>query len=281
LYRVRDKSMRALIVSLALAVVVVICMAVVVLFAGLNASSVTLAGVGLGIFMVAALFAAIAALGPKARPTPLLTPTIAGTSAAALATVAVIVGTSQFGQAQRAAMRTGEPVKVTAPAPDIAAAPAPEQPQTAPEAIQFPGITIVPAGPLPRPAATTTDVDVPPAKAPEPSAPEPTEQAAPVPLAEPEIANAAPDTRTADPSPITAPADPAPQEPVANTAPSAPPTATPIPIPPIPTPPPAWLVLSEDVYDTSKPPALRSRTDGASPPLPRSRPCGADGPPCP
>lgn len=285
--------MRALIVALALAVVVVICTAFVVLFAGLNVSPATLASIGLGIFMIAALFASIAALGPKARPTPLLTPAIGGTAAAALTTVVIIAGSTQFGQAHRAAMETSEPARVTAPAPEVAVAPAPEiaaapaseEPQAPPEPepILFPGVTIVPAGPLPGPASRAPNADVRPMETPEPSAPESTEQAAPMaPSAEPDGGEAAADTPTADPNPVGLPADSASEKTAAETAaPSAVPTASPIPIPPIPTPPPARFVLSEDAFDTSKPPALHKPIDGVSPPLPRSRPCGAGGPPCP
>lgn len=271
--------MRALIVSLALAVVVVVCMAFVVLFAGLNASAAMLASIGVGIFMVAALFALIAALGPKARPTPLLTPAIAGTAAAALTTVAIIVGSTQLGQGHRAAMRTGEPAKVSAPVPDVAVAPSQEAPEAAPEPIQFPGVTIVPAGALSGLASAPPNAGA--TEPPPPAAPEPPARAAPMDSpVEPDRANDAAEPAGTNPN-VPLPRDPSSQRAAATEAAPAAPAGTPIPIPPVPSPTPAWLILSEDVYDTSPPPTLRRRTDGASPPLPRTRPCGADGPPCP
>jgi hypothetical protein len=39
--------------------------------------------------------------------------------------------------------------------------------------------------------------------------------------------------------------------------------------------------LSEEAFDTSRPPPIRNGATAVSPPLPRSRPCGAGGPPCP
>lgn len=282
--------MRALIVSLALAVVVVACMAFVVLFAGLRVGSAALASIGLGIFMVGALFAAIAALGPKSRPTPLLTPAIAGTTAAVLTTVVLITGGAQLGNAYRSAMRASEPAKVTAPTPEVntptpeIATPAPRE-TSGPEPIQFPEA----AEPLLGSAPATPAAAVPPATMADlPS------DAAEEPATGPQsdVADTVAEEPAADPNSEVSTTEATAREPEATTAPSASSTTSPIPIPPIPPPPTARLDLSELPFDTSNPPPLPNgqasagppSTNGqvsASPPLPRSRPCGAGGPPCP
>ena len=137
--------MRALVVALALAVVVVICMAFVTLVAGLDLGSAALASIALGLLAVSAIFAAIAALGPKARPTPFLTPTIAGTAAAVMTTAVLIAVSTHLGQANRSAMRSGEPAKIDAPSPEIArpatvvAEPAPEVETSVPAPAPEPG----------------------------------------------------------------------------------------------------------------------------------------------
>lgn len=283
--------MRALIVSLALAVVVVACMAFVVLFAGLRVGSAALASIGLGIFMVGALFAAIAALGPKSRPTPLLTPTIAGTTAAVLTTVVLITGGAQLGNAYHSAMRASEPAKVTAPTPEVntptpeIATPAPRE-TSGPEPIQFPEA----AEPLLDSAPATPAAAVPPAT----MADLPSDAAAEEPATGPQsnVADTVAEEPAADPNSEVSTTEATAQEPEATTAPSASSTTSPIPIPPIPPPPTARLDLSEEPFDTSNPPPLPNgqasagppSTNGqvlVSPPLPRSRPCGADGPPCP
>ena len=158
--------MRALIVSLFLAVVVVICMAFVVVLAKLDLNSAVLLETGLGIFAAGAVFAVIAAFGPKSRPTPLLTPTIAGAIAAVFATVIFIFATMQFGQASRSAMHTSAPAKVapTMEAPIQAFAspgPTPSAPESEPEPIQFPGVSIVPARPSSASVPTSADTDAP------------------------------------------------------------------------------------------------------------------------
>jgi hypothetical protein len=278
--------MRALIVSLILGVAVVICMAFVVLFAGLNANSAALASAGLGIFLVATLFAAIAALGPKSRPTPLLTPAIAGTAAAAVTTVAIITLT-QIGQSQRAALTTSEPAKIDEPASQ-AAMPTPEAPPAAStaEPVQFPGVAIAPLTPTSVPTPTMLDADISSAKA-EPEAPELTEDVGPaVPPSEQDVVGTMTDSSlprlNLDIVPHEAGSSastlPQPEIPVAASGSSA--TAT-IPIPPVPPPPTERPPLSEDAFDASRPPSVRDGTIAASPPLPRSRPCGAGGPPCP
>lgn len=236
--------MLALIVSLMLGVAVVICMAFVVLFAGLNVNSPTFASAGSGIFLVATLFAAIAALGPKSRPTPLLTPTIAGTTAAAVMTVAIITLT-QMGQSQRAALNTSEPAKIDERA-SPAAMPAPEAQRavSVAEPIQFPGMATAPVAPMSLPTPTMTDADMTPGRTDEPAEVELTDSLEPAVVPpEPDIAGTMPDELLPR---LNLDAIPREAESPAPTLPSVP-----------------------------------DGTIAANPPLPRSRPCGAGGPPCP
>ena len=273
--------MRALIVSLMLGVAVVICMAHLVLFAGLNVNSTTFASAGFGIFLVATLFAAIAALGPKSRPTPLLTPAIAGTAAAAAMTMAIITLT-QFGQSQRATLTNSEPAKIDERASQ-AAMPTPEV--SAAEPIQFPGMATAPVAPTSLPTPTMTDADMAPGRSDEPAEVELTDSLEPaVGPPEPDIAGTMTDellprlNLDVIPPESPAPTLPQPERPVAATGSSA---AAPIPIPAAPPPPTEELLLSEDAFDASTLPSFRDSTIAASPPLPRSRPCGVGGPPCP
>lgn len=279
--------MRALIVSLVLGVAVVICMAFVVLFAGLNANPATLARAGLGVFLVATLFAAIAALGPKSRPTPLLTPAIAGTAAATVTTVAIIALT-QIGQSQRAALTTSEPAKIDEAASQ-AAMPTPKAPPpaSAAEPIQFPGAAIVPVTPTSSPTPAMLDADMSPARADEPEGPKLTEDPGPaVPPPEQDVVGTMTDASlpslnldlVPNEAESSASTLPQPEIPMAASGSSA---AATIPIPPVPPPPTERPPLSEDAFDASRPPSVRHGTIAASPPLPRSRPCGAGGPPCP
>jgi len=280
--------MRALIVFLVLGVAAVICMAFVVLFAGLNADSTTLSSAGLGIFLVAALFAAIAALGPKSRPTPLLTPAIAGTAAAAAMTVAIIALT-QFEQSQRAALNTSEPAKIDGPASQAAVpTPAPEAQRaaSASEPIQFPGMATAPVAPT-SPTPTVPDADMATGRGDETAEAELTDVPEPAAVSqEPDIAGSMTDEllprlnldiipREAE---VPASSLPQPERPVAATGSSA---AATNPIPPVSPPSAGELRLSEDSFDASTLPSVPDSTIAVSPPLPRSRPCGAGGPPCP
>lgn len=280
--------MRALIVSFLLGVAAVICMAFVVLFAGLNADSTALSSAGLGIFLVAALFAAIAALGPKSRPTPLLTPVIAGTAAAAVMTVAIIALT-QFEQSQRAALNTSEPAKVDEPASQ-AAVPTPtpqaQRATSAAEPIQFPDMATAPVAPT-SPTPTMPDADMAPGRGDETAEAELTDVPEPAAVPpEPDIAGTMTDEllprlnldiipREAE---VPASSLPQPERPVAATGSSA---AATNPIPPVSPPPAGELLLSEDSFDASTLRSVPDSTIAVSPPLPRSRPCGAGGPPCP
>lgn len=87
--------MRATIIAVALLVSVILCLAFLVLSGGIRINAALLVSLALGLFMIAVLFAAISAIGPKFRPTPVLTPIMAGTVVAGLITVLVGVGGQQ------------------------------------------------------------------------------------------------------------------------------------------------------------------------------------------
>jgi len=152
--------MRAFIISIALLVSVVCCIAFLVLVAGVSPSAALLVSLALGLFMMAVLFAAISAIGPKFRPTPLLTPMMAGTVVAGLITVLISVGNQQYSREPRAASgfadppatsdlgRTQPPVVTISPAAPIAA-----EPETR---------TVRAVGPTPADAADETEPVVPP-----------------------------------------------------------------------------------------------------------------------
>lgn len=286
--------MRALVVPMLLAVVVVVCMAFATLIAGLDLGSAGLASIALGLFAISAIFAAIAALGPKARPTPFLTPTIAGMAAAVMTTALLIAVSTHMGQADRSVMRSSEPAKIDAPSPDIArsaavvAEPKPELessvPATAPEPIPFPEVTIMPVSSLAS-SQPESEAGTAPDRMAEPSLAELPQ--VPLPPSRPDVISVAVDSGPSSANATT-------PEPATSTA-RAPSQATPtVPIPPIPSPAPTRLVLSEDRFDTSKPPPLPNGQSAApspaiattiqttaSPPLPRIRPCGADEQLCP
>lgn len=259
--RVWVERMRAIIiVSLALVVSVTLCMVFLALFAGIGGSTAVLATVGLGLFMVAALFAAISALGPKFRPTPLLTPTMAGTlSAAALTMVIIAAGNPQPLNGQRVAHRQSPP--------PVATAPAPVEPSVATMAPVVPMVQ-EPQVPPVRMAAPISPPEAP------VEAPQPVESVLFAPEADvaPTVAAEPPDVAVAEAASEVA------------LAPASPPAPVPIPLPPIPPRFPApsdTLVFSEEPFDPSSASTLANTPVTPSPPLPRSRPCGEDGPPCP
>ena len=99
--------MRALVITLTLAMIVALLVGTLVVFGGVRVDQALLASLGGGLFMVAVLFAAISALGPKYGPTPALTPIMAGTTAAAFASALVLVANLQLsaGPAARAPCR--------------------------------------------------------------------------------------------------------------------------------------------------------------------------------
>src|SRR3990167_6994843 len=145
--------MRALIVSFTLIVSVAFCVAFLVFVAGIRPGTTVLISFALGLFMLAALFAAMSALGPKYAPTALLTPTMAGSLAAALATTIVIASNLQASQGQRAAPRANPPPPPAPPPPTPPDAAPPQPPTVEPLPI------IGPAAPGPLPDATVATPD--------------------------------------------------------------------------------------------------------------------------
>lgn len=274
-----------MIVSLALVVSVAICMVFLAFFAGVGANGTVFVSSGLGLLMVAALFAAISALGPKFRPTPLLTPTMAGTIGAAVMTLAIIVTGNLDLHAQRAAQRQSAPPPATSPAPvvpsEVTLAPAPSPPpvqSTPPVQSAPPVVEMTPAMPM------APEPRVPPARMAAPAQNVPPEEPGPLPESV-ESVLVAPAADIA-PTGVEEPADAAILESGAQAAlaPAGPPAQVPIPLPPIPPRLPApsdALVLSEEAFDPSSTSTVANTPFIPTPPLPRSRPCGEDGPPCP
>jgi hypothetical protein len=253
--------MRALIVSLTLLVSVVFCVAFLVFVMGMRPGTPVLVSLGLGLFMLAALFAALSALGPKFRPTPMLTPTMAGTLAAALATVLVIVGNAQQPPRQQLAAPAVTPPTqsemVPRNMPNIAVAPQVRLVDT-PAAASVP-----PLADTSRSLADLLPSD--PSDGPESTATGPAllstilEEATGAP-AEPATTNAA--------EPVVPPST--------NSAEVAPPQALSL------LPEPAdSLAFNDGSFDTSGAGAGPNLATASTPPLPRSRPCGVAGLPCP
>ena len=121
--------MRALVVTFSLAMIVAVLVGALVVFGGVRVNQTLLVMLGGGLFMVAVLFAAISAIGPKYRPTPALTPIMAGTSAAAFASALILAANLHFSTSQAAAFRANEPQRA---APQ-AAVPVPEARSIEPE----------------------------------------------------------------------------------------------------------------------------------------------------
>jgi hypothetical protein len=238
--------MRALVVFFALAVSVAVCVAFLVYVAGIHLEPDLLLTLCLGLLMVAGLFAAISAIGPKYAPTPILTPTIAGAAAAVAATVLVIVANTQLEHDARRA--TGSPPAPTAAAPGPAAPPLAAIP---PEDLAPPPVSESPPARSVEPPTGMTD-----------DFPEGDISTAPE-DAEPE---AAPETPPADTAAGT-PSKPATIIPIPRFAPREPSSGT--------------LNFDEDSFDTSAAPAGGNRSAMATPPRPRSRPCGGAWPACP
>jgi hypothetical protein len=263
--------MRAFVVTLSLAIVVALLVGTLVTFGGVRVTETRLVVLGGGLFMVAVLFAAISAIGPKARPTPALTPIMAGMSGATFAAALILAAHLHLSTGQAASFRTGEPERATSekaePVPDARSV-EPELPEPAPDAfVAIPAPEEAPAGdvsgddvPMDEPPSEDLPMDVPPDEA--------TSETAALP----------------------------PADPLTQTAPSAgAPGVVPIPVPrprsPSETPekllPGETFTLSDQPFDpstvTGAPRATTSPQSTApiTPPLPRSRPCGAGGPPCP
>jgi hypothetical protein len=263
--------MRAFVVTLSLAMVVALLVGALVTFGGVRVTESRLIVLGGGLFMVAVLFAAISAIGPKARPTPALTPIMAGMSGATFAAALILAAHLHLSTGQAASFRTSEsetaaPGKAD-PIPEARSV-EPEFPEPPPDAfVAIPAPDGAPAGdisgddvPMDEPPSEDLPMDVPPDES----------ETAALP----------------------------PANPMTQTAPSAgAPAAVPVPIPvprpqsPSETPekllPGETFTLSDQPFDpstvTGAPRATTSPQSTApiTPPLPRSRPCGAGGPPCP
>lgn len=132
--------MRILVLAVLLPTVAAVCVFALVMAGVLHPRIIHLVLAGGAILVVAILASAISALGPKYRPTPLLTPLFAGIFAALLATTAVYAAHSQMAPKRNAvaAVQTATPPKAvirpvkTAPViekamvePELAPAPEP------------------------------------------------------------------------------------------------------------------------------------------------------------
>ena len=275
-------TVRILVLSVLLPVTAAICVGALVVTGALHPRIVHMVAAGWGILIIAVLAAAISALGPKYRPTPLLTPLFAGIFAALLATTAFYAVRAYVSpnRSAVAAVNTKPATVAPAPAPaPVRAVVAPDLAATPPEPAMQPGYdtgTFTPpekaqgqiqAGvqPLPDntadnaamggPLVNVANAVVPPAAAAE----SPTADAhkPPVAMAKIPVPTVAPEKvakRTVDTSVnLTARFDPSgPIEPAAEG-------------------PPMML----DTADTV--PAHHA----SIPPLPRIRPCGGAGPACP
>lgn len=113
--------MRAVLVEILLALVVAFCLAFLLISGSLGLDRIVLAGIGL--LLVSSLFAAISALGPKYEPTPFLTPMMAGTMTAIIATTLVFASTTRLPQADNALRDASEPASMQASMEPIEIAP--------------------------------------------------------------------------------------------------------------------------------------------------------------
>ncbi len=286
--RNQSLSLRILVLAVLLPIVAAVCVGALVMTGVLHARVAHMAFAGGSILVVAILAAAISALGPKYRPTPLLTPLFAGLFAALLVTTAVYAAHAHL-TPKRTAMAAVQPIKPTvkpvktapviektvvepdlpqasasafAPAFDAATVAAPDKAQD-----QLPGgaqpemraeVQPLPANAADRaamggPLVSMANAVVPPAEASEMPAAEPARKP-PVVMAKIPTPVVAPDAKPDPDAPLNLQArfDPTgPTEPAAEG-------------PPMPL----------DVVDAT--PAHAS-----IPPLPRIRPCGAAGPACP
>ncbi len=312
--RDQSLSLRILVLAVLLLVVAAACVAILVVAGILNPRPTYMAIAGAAILIVATLGAAISALGPKYRPTPLLTPLFAGVLAAFLATVAIYAAHAHF-VPNRAAVASAEvkpaakPAKPAKPpktmvqpvkaetdkapvAPDLAAAPPPPPAAPAPAAVpSFDPATFTPPAANAEavvPAAPAAAADVQPAMAEVATPKEPAGAATAKPAAETtpvNVAAVAPPTQAADKA---GPADGAKKPPVAAIPlPAAAPDKTARQSPDQP-------VNLTSGFDPSGPvaaePGAPMALDAADvaavhhaaiPPLPRIRPCGGAGPACP
>ncbi len=270
--RVESLSLRILILSALLATTAGACVLVLVSVGVLRLNGGQVVGAGGALLLIAVLAAAVSALGPKYRPTPLLTPISAGIFAALLATTAVYAAHSQIAPKSRAAVAAREvkvkpvtrPVKT---APVVAIAPTEPEPLPEPKAVRLldPGFDVGASAPVPQgtqvpppnaaPAAVAAVAAVQDDIAPAPAA-------VPAPRAAAPGRAGSPAKTAAVPLPAAAPA----------TDPDAPINLQ------------ATFDVSAPVQPKAGPPlALATIVDepSATPPRPRIRPCGGAAPACP
>jgi hypothetical protein len=251
--------MRALVVTLILAVIVAFLTGALVTIGGVRVNETRLIALGGGLFMVAVLFAAISAIGPKFRPTPALTAIMAGTSAATFTAALILAAHLHLTGGEAASFRTSAPAK---PAPEKAE-PVPEARDVEPELPEPPPDAFVAIPPADeQPSGDVSDDEVPMDESPADDVP------AGGPGSETAALPPAADTHAAAPVPIPVPRPQSPSETPEKLGPGD------------------TYTLSNQTFDSSG--ATSVSRAGAPPsqariipPLPRSRPCGAGGPPCP
>jgi hypothetical protein len=249
--------MRAFVITLSLAMIVAFLTGILVVFGGVRVNQTLLAMIGGGMFMIAVLFAAISAIGPKYRPTPALTPIMAGSSAAAVTAALILAANLHLTTSQAAAFRSSEPQRAAVPqAPERV----PEARPVQPELPEPPADAFVAVPPAEESAGDIQAEDVPMDEAP---------------ADDPSVASALQPQATAPsgavPIPLPVPRPRSPSETPEKLAPGE------------------TFTLSDQPFDSSTATAVPSPAPGAAPqataritpPLPRSRPCGAGAPPCP
>lgn len=293
----RDESLglRIVVLAVLLPTVAATCVMALVVAGALHPRIAHMVAAGGAILIVAILAAAISALGPKYRPTPLLTPLFAGTFAALLATVAVYSVHAHLKAPRRVTVATAEvrpaarPVRTasvmeSAPAePDIA--PPPKASQTS-----APPVFDAETFSQPARAQDQMDVEAQPATPVQPAA-EP--QPAPASGALENVANAVVTPARAAEAPVAAEGRKPPVAVARIPVPSAAPAEKTVPNPDAP----VNLVAGFDPSGPALPAAngppmaldgavvdaapVAPAHHGATPPLPRIRPCGGAGPACP
>jgi hypothetical protein len=263
--------MRPLVVTLSLAMIVALLVGALVTIGGVRVSEPLLVMLGGGLFMVAVLFAAISAIGPKFRPTPALTPIMAGTGAATFSAALILAAHLHLSTGQAASFRASEPQRpapeATEPVPEARTV-EPELPEPPPDAFA----AVPPTGdeaagdipmddvPMDEPPAEDFPMDVPPGEEPSTTAALPSASTEPATEASPSAGDA---STVTVPIPVPRPRSP---------------SETPEKLGPGET-----FTLSDQPFDSSTITAAPRAPQAAriTPPLPRSRPCGAGGPPCP
>jgi hypothetical protein len=140
--RDQSLSLRILVLAVLLPTIAAVCVATLVLTGVLHTRIVQMALAGGCILVVAILAAAISALGPKYRPTPLLTPLFAGLFAALLVTTGVYAAHAHL-TPKRTAVAAVQPAKPAVK--PVKTAPVIEQAAVEPDLPQAPQPVFEPA----------------------------------------------------------------------------------------------------------------------------------------